>query len=231
MTLAKSGGSTIVTLNGVTDVAAPRASLSPTRSPRRPSTPPPTRPTRSPSARPRPSPSAGRRQRPPVDGRRRTRLGDRGRHLVGNRDGDRARRLQQSGRRPGRDDRPGRGLVDDHAGSGTTTPPASPASRSTAPRRRPSPTRSRSARPRSCRPRRPPLCPATQLAFGQQPTDTLSGATIAPVVTVRLLDNNLTSSTASVSLAITSGTGGVGATPSVLRRATPSPASRRSTTS
>ena len=56
--------------------------------------------------------------------------------------------------------------------------------------------------------------PATQLAFGQQPTDTLSGATIAPAVTVRLLDahNNLTSSTASVSLAIKSGTGALGAT-------------------
>ena len=56
--------------------------------------------------------------------------------------------------------------------------------------------------------------PATQLAFGQQPTNTLSGATIAPAVTVRLLDahNNLTSSTASVSLAIKSGTGALGAT-------------------
>ena len=56
--------------------------------------------------------------------------------------------------------------------------------------------------------------PATQLAFSQQPTDTLSGATIAPAVTVRLLDahNNLTSSTALVSLAIKSGTGALGAT-------------------
>ncbi|HEY6059626.1 MAG TPA: hypothetical protein VIV10_03490, partial [Gemmatimonadales bacterium] len=50
---------------------------------------------------------------------------------------------------------------------------------------------------------------AAKLAFGQQPTSTTGGATISPAVTVRILDasGNLTASTASVSLAITTGTG------------------------
>ena len=54
----------------------------------------------------------------------------------------------------------------------------------------------------------------TQLVFGTQPTNAVAGATIAPAVTVRLLDaqNNLTTSTANVALQIKSGTGAVGAT-------------------
>ena len=56
---------------------------------------------------------------------------------------------------------------------------------------------------------------ATSLAFGQQPTSTVAGATITPAVTVKILDSygNLTSdSTDTVSLTITSGTGTAGAT-------------------
>ncbi|HSD32083.1 MAG TPA: hypothetical protein VLB49_09255 [Gemmatimonadales bacterium] len=54
---------------------------------------------------------------------------------------------------------------------------------------------------------------AAKLAFGQQPTSTTGGAAISPAVTVRILDanGNLTASTASVSLAITTGTGTAGA--------------------
>jgi trimeric autotransporter adhesin len=50
---------------------------------------------------------------------------------------------------------------------------------------------------------------ATSLAFGQQPTTAASGASISPAVTVKVLDANgkvITSSTASVTIAITSGT-------------------------
>ena len=56
--------------------------------------------------------------------------------------------------------------------------------------------------------------PPAQLAFDQQPSDTLSGATIAPAITVRVLDahNNLTASATSVALTIKSGTGAAGAT-------------------
>jgi hypothetical protein len=45
---------------------------------------------------------------------------------------------------------------------------------------------------------------ASQLAFGQQPTTTVKGVTIAPAITVRILDafGNLTASTASLSIAI-----------------------------
>ncbi|HKB40644.1 MAG TPA: hypothetical protein VKD72_29735, partial [Gemmataceae bacterium] len=57
---------------------------------------------------------------------------------------------------------------------------------------------------------------AASLAFGQQPTTTLAGATITPAVTVKVLDayGNLVTSdnTDSVSLAITGGTGTAGAT-------------------
>ncbi|HEY6109621.1 MAG TPA: Ig-like domain-containing protein [Gemmatimonadales bacterium] len=54
---------------------------------------------------------------------------------------------------------------------------------------------------------------AAKLAFGQQPTPITGGATIAPAVTVRILDavGNLTASTANVTLAITSGSGTTGA--------------------
>ncbi len=50
---------------------------------------------------------------------------------------------------------------------------------------------------------------ASQLAFGQQPSNAIVGATIAPAVTVQILDQygNLTSSTANVSIAIQTGTG------------------------
>ena len=55
---------------------------------------------------------------------------------------------------------------------------------------------------------------ATQLSFGQQPTDARSGAAIAPAITVRVLDahGNLTASTTPITLAINSGTGAPGAT-------------------
>ncbi|MGE5759742.1 MAG: Ig-like domain-containing protein, partial [Gemmatimonadota bacterium] len=55
--------------------------------------------------------------------------------------------------------------------------------------------------------------PPAKLAFGQQPTSTTAGATIAPAVTVRILDavGNLTGSTANVTIAITAGTGTAGA--------------------
>jgi hypothetical protein len=55
--------------------------------------------------------------------------------------------------------------------------------------------------------------PANRLAFGQQPSASTGGATISPTVTVRILDagGNLTASGASVSLAITNGTGTSGA--------------------
>src|SRR5205085_2205383 len=45
---------------------------------------------------------------------------------------------------------------------------------------------------------------ATHVAFSQQPTSTQAGATMTPAVTVRMLDanDNLTASTADVSLAI-----------------------------
>jgi hypothetical protein len=54
----------------------------------------------------------------------------------------------------------------------------------------------------------------SKLAFGVQPTSTTGGGTIAPPVTVRILDagGNLTSSTATVAVAITSGTGDPSAT-------------------
>jgi hypothetical protein len=54
---------------------------------------------------------------------------------------------------------------------------------------------------------------ASKLAFGTQPTTTTGGATIAPAVTVRILDagGNLTNSNANVTLAITGGTGTAGA--------------------
>jgi len=54
---------------------------------------------------------------------------------------------------------------------------------------------------------------AAKLAFGQQPTATTGGTAISPTMTVRILDanGNLTASTASVTLAITSGTGTAGA--------------------
>jgi hypothetical protein len=49
---------------------------------------------------------------------------------------------------------------------------------------------------------------ATHLAFGTQPSNTVAGVTMAPPVTVQLLDagNNLTTSTASVALTPSSGT-------------------------
>lgn len=56
---------------------------------------------------------------------------------------------------------------------------------------------------------------AASLAFSQQPTNAASGASLTPAVTVKVLDSNgvlLTSSTASVSIAISSGTGTTGAT-------------------
>src|SRR5262249_5057507 len=51
---------------------------------------------------------------------------------------------------------------------------------------------------------------ADHLAFGQQPTNTPAGTTISPAVTVRIVDpyNNLTNSTASVSLAMGSNPSG-----------------------
>jgi adhesin/invasin len=54
----------------------------------------------------------------------------------------------------------------------------------------------------------------THVVYLQQPTAATSGAAIAPAVTVRILDaqNNLTTSTANVSIAIKSGTGTAGAT-------------------
>jgi hypothetical protein len=54
----------------------------------------------------------------------------------------------------------------------------------------------------------------SKLAFGVQPISTTGGATIAPPVTVRILDagGNLTSSTATVGVAITLGTGNPAAT-------------------
>lgn len=50
----------------------------------------------------------------------------------------------------------------------------------------------------------PGAVPATQLAFGQQPTTTASGASITPAVSVRILDagGNLVNSSANVTLAI-----------------------------
>jgi len=55
---------------------------------------------------------------------------------------------------------------------------------------------------------------ADHLVYGQQPTNATSGASIAPPVTVRILDahGNLTTSTAGVTLAIKPGTGAPGAT-------------------
>lgn len=52
-----------------------------------------------------------------------------------------------------------------------------------------------------------------RLVFGQQPASTTGGATISPAVTLQILDanGNLTASTASVSLALTPGTGTAGA--------------------
>ena len=72
--------------------------------------------------------------------------------------------------------------------------------------------------------------PATQLVFGQQPTATVSGAAIAPAITVRVLDSqgNLTASTAAITLAIKSGTGAPGSTLPAPRPGTPSPVSPRS---
>jgi hypothetical protein len=69
----------------------------------------------------------------------------------------------------------------------------------------------------------PPVSPAsvpwphtaTSLAFVQQPTGTIAGSTITPAVTVKVLDGTgvlMTGSSASVTLAITSGTGASGAT-------------------
>ena len=54
---------------------------------------------------------------------------------------------------------------------------------------------------------------ATQLVYGQQPTNAVAAATVAPPVTVRILDahGNLTSSNASVTLGIKAGTGTAGA--------------------
>src|SRR5262249_61329970 len=51
---------------------------------------------------------------------------------------------------------------------------------------------------------------ADHLACGQQPTNTPAGTTISPAVTVRIVDpyNNLTNSTASVSLAMGSNPSG-----------------------
>ena len=47
------------------------------------------------------------------------------------------------------------------------------------------------------------------MVFGQQPTATTAGGTVAPSVTARILDahDNLTSSTANVTLTIKSGSG------------------------
>jgi len=59
-----------------------------------------------------------------------------------------------------------------------------------------------------------PHTPAS-LAFSQQPSNTASGASISPAVTVQVLDSNgivYTGSTASVAIAIKSGTGTSGAT-------------------
>lgn len=55
--------------------------------------------------------------------------------------------------------------------------------------------------------------PPSRLAFGQQPTATTGGVTIAPAVTVRILDaaGNQTSVNNSVTLAISAGTGTFGA--------------------
>src|SRR5205807_827990 len=51
---------------------------------------------------------------------------------------------------------------------------------------------------------------ADHLAFGQQPTNTVAGVAISPAVTVRVLDqyNNLTTSSASVTVAIGTNPGG-----------------------